>query len=294
VSFKKYQHVERWGREEVEGIENGTCYVFPKLDGTNASVWMEDGEVRAGSRKRGISIESDNHGFCHFATADPCLLHFLQDWPAMRLYGEWLVPHSLKTYREDAWRKFYVFDVVGPALNEDGFRYIPYDEYKPILEEYGIDYIPCTDIVEGGSEKYFLAAAERNTFLMQPGEIGEGIVIKNYLFRNRWNHIHWAKIVRSEFKEKHCKAMGPNVQQGEYTVERRIADEYVTQALVDKEKAKIDTKPIQPRLLSTVFHVILTEDIADAVKKFKNPTIDFRVLNRYVQDRVKQLAPDLF
>lgn len=31
MSFIKYQHLERYGNTEVEGIEVGTCYVFPKI-----------------------------------------------------------------------------------------------------------------------------------------------------------------------------------------------------------------------------------------------------------------------
>ena len=42
--FVKYMHLERYGNEEVEGIEQGTTYVFPKSDGTNAQVWV-DGET---------------------------------------------------------------------------------------------------------------------------------------------------------------------------------------------------------------------------------------------------------
>ncbi len=37
----KYMHLERYGNEEVDGIEQGTTYVFPKLDGTNAQLWYE-------------------------------------------------------------------------------------------------------------------------------------------------------------------------------------------------------------------------------------------------------------
>lgn len=38
-------HLERYGNDEVGGIEQGTTYVFPKLDGTNAQVWLnEDGK----------------------------------------------------------------------------------------------------------------------------------------------------------------------------------------------------------------------------------------------------------
>lgn len=48
MEFRKYQHVERFGTSEVEGIDLGTCYIYPKIDGTNASVWLgEDGTLRA-------------------------------------------------------------------------------------------------------------------------------------------------------------------------------------------------------------------------------------------------------
>ena len=46
-------HLERYGNEEVEGIEQGTTYVFPKLDGTNAQLWYEGkGVIGAGSRTK--------------------------------------------------------------------------------------------------------------------------------------------------------------------------------------------------------------------------------------------------
>ncbi len=50
--FRKYMHVERYGNDEVQGIEIGTCYIFPKLDGTNGSVWLQDDQVCCGSRNR--------------------------------------------------------------------------------------------------------------------------------------------------------------------------------------------------------------------------------------------------
>ena len=52
--FRPYDHLEQLGRDEVELIELGRVHVFPKLDGTNASVWLDaDGTtIRAGSRTR--------------------------------------------------------------------------------------------------------------------------------------------------------------------------------------------------------------------------------------------------
>ena len=103
MEFKKYQHLERFGTTEVKQIELGTCHVFPKLDGTNASVWLdENGEVQAGSRKRHLSLDFDNAGFYAWVKEQSNILEYLKENPTHRLYGEWLVPHSLKTYREDA------------------------------------------------------------------------------------------------------------------------------------------------------------------------------------------------
>ena len=79
MEFKRYQHVERFGTTEVEGIEMGTCYVFPKIDGTNSSVWIgADGQVHAGSRNRELSLDNDNAGFLNAICKDVRILEYLK------------------------------------------------------------------------------------------------------------------------------------------------------------------------------------------------------------------------
>lgn len=295
MNYERYQHVERLGRSGVSGLTEGTCHVFPKIDGTNASVWLDDnGVIQCGSRRRLLSLGSDNHGFCAYVSSGISPLYdLLADHPNWRLFGEWLVPHTLKTYRNDVWRKFYVFDVFDVM---DGENYVPYDEYKDEMALFDIDYIPCIAIVKDGRREQFESIAERNDFLMLPGEIGEGVVIKNYDYVNKYGNVTWAKLVRSEFSEQHVKHSGPPVVQGAKTVERDIAAKYVTSTLVDKERAKIvdEGRPIQPQLLGMVWHCILTEEVAHAVKKMKNPTIDFKVLQSCVTAKTKEIAKDLF
>ena len=95
--FIKYPHIERLGTDEVEGITVGECHIFPKIDGTNASVWREEGELCAGSRNRKLSREADNAGFYEYVMTG--IGHKFYDcfWThdSWTLYGEWLVPHSL-------------------------------------------------------------------------------------------------------------------------------------------------------------------------------------------------------
>jgi len=299
MSFVKYQHIEKFGTPEVEGILEGTCHVFPKIDGTNASVWYEDGKILCASRRRVITPEDDNGGFAAWVQSPEAagLRDFFMVWHGLRLHGEWLIPHSLKTYREEAWRRFYVFGVV--IDGEEPF-YCPDFEYRPKLEEFGIDYIPCMAVVENALTYDFNKLLSQNTFMMQDGCTGEGIVIKNYDFKNRYGRTTWAKIVAAEFKEKHNRAMGPPVKTGESTVELRIAAEFVTKAMINKVKANIETEMGDwssryiPRLLNTVFYELVREETWDFIKKYKNPTIDFKNLSKLVSARVKELLPEVF
>lgn len=295
--FRKYQHVMRWGNQEVAGINAGTCLVFPKLDGANASVWIEDDEVHAGSRNRHLSLLNDNQGFCDWAKKSHQIWSLLKECPHWLLYGEWLVPHTIRTYRDEAWRRFYVFDVV----DRETCQYVPYEEYRLTCEHHGVDYVPCMAIVENGRYEQFLRLAEQNDYLMKPGELGEGIVIKNYSFTNKYGRQTWAKIVRSEFREQNHKVFGPATVKGPDLTEHKIVETAVSQTLVNKERAKLESLlengerfPIQPRLLHTIYDCVLREELPHLIKKMKNPTIDFKLLNRLSVDKTKELAPDLF
>ena len=202
MEFKKYQHLERFGTTEVQNIELGVCYIFPKLDGTNASVWKdENGITKAASRNRELTLERDNAGFYKWVSNNSNINSFLFNNPNCRLYGEWLVPHSLKTYRDDAWRKFYVFDVV----RDDG-SYVPYEKYVDALIKHGIDYVPLIAKIKNPSEEKLYQFLAASSYLIQDGKgLGEGIVIKNYEFVNNYGRTTWAKIVGQEFKDEKAK-----------------------------------------------------------------------------------------
>lgn len=300
MAFKKYMHVERFGNDEVQGIELGDCYIFPKLDGTNASVWTDGtGNLCAGSRNRQLSLNKDNAGFLQWVKeGNHNLQGFFNANPHLRLYGEWLVPHSLKTYRDDAWRRFYVFDVYNDVID----CFLPYLKYRDVLDFYNLDYIRPLCVMRNATYEKLLHELESNTFLIKEGKgHGEGIVLKNYNFTNHFGRVVWAKVVSNSFKEENTKAMGPDVKKGKKLVEQYIADEFVTDHLVSKVYAKIINDEQQgwsskyiPRLLSTVFYDLINEELWNVIKKTKNPTINFKTLNTLVIQRIKELKPELF
>ena len=298
MEFRKYMHVERYGNDEVQGIELGDCYIFPKIDGTNGSVWMSvDAEVMGGSRNRELTLDNDNQGFLNEIVQHEGIRTFLFKYRELRLYGEWLVPHSFREYREDAWCKFYVFDVYNGSTD----RYIPYNDYVPWLEFHGIDYIPAMTITKNATYDGLLKAMKENVFLVRDGEgCGEGIVIKNYEYRNQYRRTTWAKLITNTFKEKHVRENGPHVSASKQMVEQEIVDRYVTKHLVDKVYSKIvnemegwNSKYIA-RLLQTVYYDLVNEECWTFVKKMKNPTVNFRTLNTITTLKIKQLLPEIF
>lgn len=302
MEFRKYQHIERFGSSQnVGGIEQGICYVFPKIDGTNSSTWLNNGELKAGSHNRELTLDKDNAGFYNAVSQNENIKDYLTKHPTHRLFGEWLVPHSLKTYREDAWRRFYIFDVcIDNDEVETGLEYIPYEIYKPLLEEFNLDYIAPIAIIKNGEYDNFIRCLEQNIFLIKDGQgFGEGIVIKNYDYYNKYNRQNWAKIVTSEFKEKHTKTMGCPVVDNKM-VEESIVDEFITTAFVEKEYAKIVNEQgdwnskLIPQLLGIVYHELVTEEIWNICKKFKNPTINFKTLNNMTINKIKSIKPEIF
>ena len=297
--FVKYQHIERLNTIETEGILEGIVYVFPKIDGTSGSLWCEDGTIHCGSRRREVTEEDDNQGFATKFQKDPRFTEFFNDYPNLRLFGEYLIPHSLKTYRDDAWREFYVFDVT--YEKDAGYDYIIYEDYAELLEEYGINYIPPIAIRENPTEEDLLIDIANNKFLIQDGKgDGEGIVVKNYSYVNRYGRRTWAKIVTNEFKEKHVKAMGAPTKLAKRMVESDIVEELLSEHMVEKAYAKIlveedgwSSKFIK-KLLDDVYYDIIKEELPEYLSKNNKVTINFGGLFGCTVKKIKAYKPELF
>jgi len=296
MNFVKYQHIERLGMTETDGIEFGTCFVFPKIDGSNGSIWLKDnGEIGCGSRNRELTLDNDNQGFMAWVLEQSNIKAFFYNASHLRLFGEWLCPHTLRTYQKDAWHKFYVFDVMDNAGN-----YIDYESYKKVLGYYGIEFIPPICKIDNPNPERLNEFLEKNVYLIEDGKgTGEGIVIKNYNYRNRYGCQVWAKIVRNEFKAKHWGKNTTDVKT-KAAIESMIVDKYVTDVLVNKELAKIEndnggwsSKNI-PRLLNTVYYNLVKEESWNFVKENKNPQINFKRLMNLCYQRTKELKPELF
>lgn len=292
MKFEKYQHIERLGTPATDGILDGICYVFPKLDGTNTSVYLnDDGQIEVASRNRVLSVHDDNQGVCNYVLQSPIRERYEKYFnahPNRRLFGEWLVPHTIRTYVPDAWRKLYIFDVM------DGDKYLPFPEYALDLLNCGIDVIPAISFLEHAEPNDFQVFVDENIFLMQAGQIGEGIVIKRYDFVNRFGDTVWAKIVRPHVK---AAQKGHNPLNAD-TIETQIVDAFLTPEFVQKEFDKIAadgwSNKLIGKFLGVTWHTFIVEETFNFLRKFHNPKIDFGLLNRLVVEKIKFFKADLF
>jgi len=317
MEYKEYQHVVKLDDPEVDGLLVGRCHIFPKIDGTNGTVWFNNG-VCTGSRRRDLSKEGsgDNQGFRAYIENDERFKKFFYEFPSCRLYGEWLVPHTLKTYRDDAWRRFYVFDVTSVRMNNEEF-YVNYDEYSQWLKHYNIDFITPIKIITDPTHDQLLYCVEQNTFLIKENSgVGEGIVIKNYRFVNKYGRVTWAKIVRNEFKDALHKEQGsPELMNR--LIEKELVDKFLSEVDVTKVIGNIKatrTDPMItflgvegnnvefkkewiPQLLETVYYDFVRENIWSMIKYLKANkarSIDFSNLKQHTFNKVKEFYPQLF
>lgn len=307
-NFSKYVHVERYGRDEVAGILDGTVFVQPKIDGTNASVWYDADrdKICAGSRNREIAPEKDNAGFAEYIiNSDDYVAQIIRDYchkhPSLTVYGEWLGDPTngskmLGSLRKYLSKGFFAFDVREIPRTDETDRNLGYVHpsdvrYSDLTLLLGDHFVPST-VLDHPTIEQVTELAENNHFNLPDDVVGEGVVIKNYDYRDAYGNMQMAKIVLDEWRERQSKNRQMASPQG---VETMFCDEVVTSAFLDKCRSKVadkfgfDFDPKDKRHMGMFMSLIVTdaisEDTYDFVKRNRFPTIDFGQLKGLIQKR---------
>ncbi|MEI6580821.1 MAG: RNA ligase family protein [bacterium] len=292
MHFRKYEKIHRLGKEEVAGILQGTCSITEKIDGANLSVWLGDGgEIRVGSRNNDLTANGNEfNGAVHYCNAHEGIKKLLTENPSYRLYGEWLVRHTL-SYNNTAYKKFYLFDI----YNEETKQFLEQDFVQAFAKEYGIDAVPDLGLVENPTVEQLNKMLEGVSAI---GEKKEGIVIRNMNFKNTFGDMCYAKLVREDFKEDNGIIFGGNNKHSDCYWEMYICNKYIDVPRVQKimnkiqpeVNEKLDMKHI-PRIIGTVYHDLITEEAWEIANKAKK--IDYDTLKRICQKKAKQVYIDI-
>ncbi|MFA6641794.1 MAG: RNA ligase family protein [Methanomethylophilus sp.] len=298
MKFAKYMKVEKLDATEVQGLTDGKCYIFPKLDGVQVSCWLnDDDQFRAGDK------DGQTCGpFDAYAQEKKDIGYFLEDYPYLRLYGEYIGKSG--AYAQSAWNKWYVFEVcserksiaystkdengISVAIMDDGHYCLPYDVYAPLLKKYNIECVPPLKIADKPIAAEIQEFADKENKWNTAGECGEGVIVKNYDFKNTAEGTAvWGKALRTGYQKSAA------AEEGTAPIEITMATEIVTPKFVQDVIASL-TNPNPGIIINTVWKKIETEALPAAKAKHGNPGIDMKMFRKDCENRIRTAAPEHF
>lgn len=223
--IKKYTNIVRLGHRSTAGVLNEGDYITitEKIDGANASfVLNEDGGVDCFSRNSKVTEENTLRGYFEWVKQNikPELLN-----PRYRYFGEWLVPHKI-VYKPEYYSNFYLFNVYDEELQE----YLADDVMRSEAVRLGIKTVPL--FYEGIyiSFEHLMSFVGKSDMAVNHGE---GVVVKNVSYKDRYGKQLFVKLVHEGFIEVQ-KQKAPKDPNRPTTIEQEFANECLTKARVDK------------------------------------------------------------
>ena len=324
MNRRNYQHIEKINflaeSPDLAGLFNGEVYVYPKIDGCNCLVRYDEvnRKLVVGGRNRDFDgIDKTDRGLLAYVKEreKKFLALFEKLGPNATIYGEWLVPHTIKYYQLEAWNQYYIFDIVlYKEIEKDGKkelvqdRYLPYEEYSTLIDEVNklegpaLMYIPCLDKIKDYTleqVKQYVEDHKDYVYLTKEGNIGEGIIFKNYHYRNAYNRVVWGKVVFADFLQikqdrKKVKLNLPKPQDEDFEIEPALIGKHFNVEFAQKEKCKFEEVKGAPfsmrnfgELLMNSYHEFIKDNIFDFIKEAKAKPINFKNLQRLYADALK-------
>lgn len=284
--YKSYPKIASLDKEEVENILDGEVTVQVKIDGANSVVYLKDGVVRCGSRTRELPLEEDFRGLQKYIASKPKILKYLEEFPYLILYGEWLVKHSIN-YTQDHYNQWYLFDVLDTREN----KYWKQPAVENLARVFEVPY----PIIYGEGR---FTLEQIDDFVNQEwlGTKNEGVVIKPHDFVNKFGDRPYAKRVSQQFKEKNAIVFGGNNKRSETYWEMYVVNKYCTIATLEKNLNKLApeigrvSKKDTPRVAGTCVHDTWTENAWEIFRKV--PALDFKKTNNLMTRKYVQLFHD--
>lgn len=226
VEQKKYRKVLRLGhRETVDVLKEGDHIVIQeKIDGANASFRRVGNELVAFSRRDQLTPEYTLKGFYNFVQGLD--IHIGEGFV---FFGEWTSPHKIQY--PDHQNKFFLYDI----YDLEQKKYLPFEFVKNTGKALGLDIVPV--FYEGEYQGFdhlmsFVGKTELGGKLGDV-EIGEGIVVKNVDYVDKFGKQKFVKLVTDNFREVQ-KQRAPRDPKIALTAEQKFVDATVTEARVDK------------------------------------------------------------
>jgi hypothetical protein len=218
--MKKYMDVVRLGHKTTVGVLNpgDRIIVQEKMDGANASFKREGNKVLAFSRNTPLNSGNTLRGFYEWTQT----LNAEDLLESAIYFGEWLVRHKLDY--GDNMNQFYLFDIYNEHLQE----YVHFSMVKDESRRIGLNLVPIFYEGEYQSFEHLMSFVGQS----QLGNQGEGVVVKNVNYKDRFDKQVFVKLVSDSFRE--TQKQKPPKDPSDVSQEMIFVSNFLVSARVEK------------------------------------------------------------
>lgn len=291
---KKYTDVVRLGHKSTVGVlnEGDNIIIQEKLDGANASFTLDELDLKMYSRNTELSESKTLGGFYNFVKDSFENKKELLN-PNYIYFGEWLNPHKVKY--ENYEKHFFLFDIYSKSEN----KYLDFSVVKLEANNLGLNLIPV--FYEGKYDSYeqlekYVGSTALNAKIGDK-VLGEGIVVKNVDYVDRFGNQMYVKLVVDEFVEvqKQKKSSDPNSYKS--TDEYKLAESLVTKARVEKTIFKLRDEGLiadnlEKKDIGLIFKESINRVYADLIKEESdsiNSELDEKLFRKHTSSITKNI-----
>lgn len=241
---KKYTDIIRYGKKETQEVLNAGDYITisEKMDGANASFSHDyDSEMNIScfSRNNKLNFSNNLRGFYQWVEKiiSPQAHKLNPDW---RYYGEWQVAHKVN-YKPEFHHNFYLFNIYDETTGE----YLSDDLVESEASKLGIETVEYFYKGEFIDFDHLMSFVGKSNKTVEP-DSGEGVVVKNTNYKDRYGKQIFVKLVSEKFAEIQSQKLPKNPK----------ADE----AVMDLVKSVVTNNRVEKIILKCVDDQELDED----------------------------------
>ena len=197
--IKKYMSIERYGKASTQDVikEGDYITITEKIDGSNASFCLDNENplgVSCYSRNQPLTEENRLRGHYDWIINNITPIKEKLN-PNYRYIGEWLVSHKV-VYKEDAYYNFYLFSI----WDEKNEQYLHDDIVKAEAKRLGLKTPEYFYEGEYISFEHLMSFVGKSNLTLEPNT-GEGVVVKNVNYTDRFGKQVFVKLVSEKFAE---------------------------------------------------------------------------------------------
>ena len=261
-----YSKVYQIGHKVIRDIFNDDVLIEEKIDGSQFSFGVIEGELRARSNNKQLILEAPDNMFKKAVEVVRELAPALH--PGWTYRGEYLQKpkHNTLAYSRTPQNNIIGFDIMRNGQED----YLSYDEKRAEFERIGLEIVPIIYQGKVESLEMFNEFLDRTSIL--GGQKIEGVVVKNYRLITDDKKVAMGKYVSEAFKEVHNKDWKErNPSRSDIVLQ--IIDKYQSEARWNKAIQHMRENGIleeSPKDIGFLLQAVNTDILAECEEEIKD------------------------